>query len=219
MPHVRELVTPLSYNQLGRGYMGPVSTVFPTTSRVNQVSMVTGCAPSHHGIIGDYCIDGDLTSSESLFADSILTELSHQQIHVLFMSLTEHIREQLTYDFHPKSTSLSLQLLTQYATGSASPCDNPLIEQILGDNSIFHRLKELSAYFECPRGIISDQNGECSLFLLDIMRRVVEHPQIETPQMNYIALSPATIHHQVFPCNVGSLVAGEKQNRIGDVAG
>merc|ERR1719242_362665 len=40
-----------------------------------------------------------------------------------------------------------------------------------------------------------DQNGECSLMLLDIMRRVIEHPQIETPLLNYIALSPATIHH------------------------
>merc|ERR1719474_651334 len=114
--------------------MGPVSSVFPTTPRVNQVGMVTGCPPSHHGIIGDYCIDGDITNSDSLFADSILTELSHQHIPVLFMSLTKGLREQCTYDLHPNSTSFSLESLVSVATSDAEGDSTPLIDLILRDN-------------------------------------------------------------------------------------
>ncbi len=149
MPHVSEIITPISHNKFSKGYKCPISTVFPTCSQVNQVNIITGSTPNDHGIVGDYCIDGNITDSNSLFSDSILTELSHDDVNVLFMTLTEPYREQLTYDFHPNSTSLSLELLHKYANDieTMPNMNNILIPSILENNNIYNRLKELSIYF------------------------------------------------------------------------
>ena len=201
MPHVQQIVTPLSHNTLCKGYMCPISTVFPTCSRVNQVSIVTGLAPDNHGIVGDYCYDGDIKDSDSLFADSILTELSHDSINILFMSITEQYREQLTYDLHPNSTSLSLELLNQYANDNTYKQQNQyqnqtLIELLLKDNDILNRLRDDQWCSELNGdNIMNDVSGKYGLYLLEIMRKIIENEHIETPLLNYIALTPATIQH------------------------
>ena len=148
------------------------------------MSIASGTPPSEHGIVGDYCIDGDLKGSDCLFADSILTELSHDGVSVLFMSVTEEFREQCAYDLHPNSTSLSLESLIDGSTSN-----NALIDSLLRDNKICEGLDNL-------KGVIkgrSDESGECGLFLLELMRKIIEDESIETPKLCYISLSPATL--------------------------
>ena len=204
MPHVKQIVTPLSHNQLGKGYMCPISTVFPTCPRSNQVSIVTGLTPDNHGIVGDYCIDGGGTDSDSLFANSILTELSHDSVNVLFMSISDQFREQLTYDFHPNSTSLSLESLIKYShhidnpdSVNVSDTFRDIFHLIWDDDKSYMKLKDISAnYFKDGEiDTMKDSKGESGLFLLEIMRKIMESDKIETPLLNYVALSPATIQY------------------------
>lgn len=120
MPNLRELLN-------SSGYFVDALSEMPSFTNPNNVSIVTGVAPAHHGIIGNYYRDRDgrerqLTEPTDLRADTIHDALHRIGIPILVVTAKEKLRRLLGSGGVPTVSveHADTQSIAPYGSGTAA---------------------------------------------------------------------------------------------------
>lgn len=121
MPYLQKAIgrtdmpTPELLKSDHRAPLGVVSTIMPTYTNPNNMSIITGVTSQVHGICGNYFYDEEkdaevmMNDPRYLRCDSVLAQLSHSGVKVGVVTAKDKLRALLTHNFHSASFGFSAE--------------------------------------------------------------------------------------------------------------